>query len=511
MAKNWFKNNWYILLGLTFLVFAVYANGLNAAFVSDDLPGILNNPDTGNFGHLLKLPNNPAVWFMYCLAYAIGGLNPFFYRLFNILFHTGCTVGIFILINLLANKKTAIMASAIFAVHPILIEAVTWISGGSHAGYTLFFLLALITYIVSSNQKKLYALSVVFFAVCLLFSDKAVSLFLIFPLYEISFGSLKKNLKKILPFLLLGAIAVVNLAARFVGRVSDLKTYNYVEPGLDNPLIKIPVAVTEYLRLIFWPSDLSLYRDELVFTWEGYLVRLGIFLILAAIIVISYRIKKPVFFWLTFFLISLAPTLTPFRIASTVAERYVYAGSIGIFTITGMALNYFSGKKNLKNTIYWLFAVLLIALSVRTIIRNRDWLNEDNLWIASAKVAPLNPNVLNNLGDMYGRHGDYLKAIESFSLAIKLKPGYADAYHNLANIQISLFEQTKDEKYLNGAIANYQTAAKYNPTLWQSHQNLGAIYFNLGRRDEAVNEFEKALGINPGNQNLIGILKQIRR
>lgn len=64
--KSWFKDNWYIILGLILLVFAVYANGLNAAFVSDDINWIPKNPNIGNFSSLLSWPpNRPLAFFIY--------------------------------------------------------------------------------------------------------------------------------------------------------------------------------------------------------------------------------------------------------------------------------------------------------------------------------------------------------------------------------------------------------------------------------------------------------------
>lgn len=505
---HWFKNNWYIILGLIILVFGIYANGLPAAFVSDDINWIPQNPSIGNFSTLLAWPpNRPLAFFILFLAHAIGGLNPIFYRLPNIFIHAGSVVAIFILINMMINRKTAIFTSLIFAVHPILVESVTWIAGGSQAGLGFTFLLSFITYILSKKHKKLYFVSFIFFLMSMLFSEKAVSLILVFPLYEIAFGSLRKNWGWI-PYICLGIGGGILLLWQLGGRISGLQTYNYVQPGFDNLFLKIPTAITEYLKLMFWPSDLSLYRPDMSVSWLGYFIRLGIFLSLLTVAIVSYwqpifgKFSRHVFFWPLFFIISLLPTLTPYRLASIVAERYVYLGSLGVFTLVGITLGRVSEKGKLKNWIYLIFTILILALSVRTIVRNHDWLSEDNLWVASAKVAPNNPNVLLNLGDMYSRHYDYQKAIESLTKAIEVKPDYADAYHNLANAQTSFFVQNKEKRYLNEAISNYQLAIKYNPILWQSYQSLGIIYFNLKDYGKAEEYLKHAIEINPSNLTL---------
>jgi Tfp pilus assembly protein PilF len=505
---GWFKSNWYIILGLIVLVFAIYANALSADFVSDDVNWILKNPNVGNFANLLKLPDRPIIWLIFAIAHAIGGVSPIFYRLPNVLIHAGSAVAIFILLNTLINRKTAIFTSLIFAVHPILIESVTWIAGGSQAGLGFTFLISFITYILSYDNKKLYIVSIFFYVMSLLFSEKAVSLIFIFPLYEIAFGSIKNNWKRTLPYLLVGAITIVILFTKVGGRVSGLQTYNYVQPGFDNPLIKIPMAITEYLRLMFWPSDLSLYRPDASITWFQYFIRLTIFLSVLIVAGISYwkpifgKFSKHIFFWPFFFVITLLPTLTPFRFASTVAERYVYLGSLGIFTVVGIIFTDLSDRRKLKIWIYTIFAIMIVALSLRTVIRNRDWLNEDNLWIASAKVAPNNPNVLLNLGDMYTRHKEYQKATDALTKAIQIKPNYADAYHNLANVEVLLFAEDKKEERLSKATENYLSAIKYNPVLWQSYQSLAYIYYDLKIYDKAIEYLNGAIKINPTNITL---------
>lgn len=514
-------NIWYVISGLIFLCLIVYVNGLGGAFVSDDINWIPNNPNIGNFKAYFQAASRPAIWIIFYLVHAVGFLSPFFYRLPNLLFHMGNTVAIFFLINKLINQKTAIFASLIFAVHPILVESVTWIAGGSYAGYTFFFLLSFIYYLLAKNNIKLYFFTILFFLISLSFSEKAIVLFLIFPLYEIAFGSFKKMWKFVMPFLVIGMVATVAVFSMAQDKIAGLKLYNYVEPGLDNPFLKIPVSITEYLRLMFWPNDLSLYRSELSFSSLAYLFRLGIFLLILTIILIAYLRRnrkdyfKHIFFWLSFFIITLLPVLTPYRFASTVAERYVYMGSIGIFTVFSMILDILinkSDKEDLKIGIYVIFGILIISLSIRTIIRNNDWKSEDNLWVASARVSPNDPNVLLNLGDMYGRHQDYQKAIEVLNKAIKTKPDYADAYHNMANVQTALFNKNSDPKYLDDAINNFQLAIKYNPTLWQSHQALASIYYYLKEYDKALENINNAIKINPTNLNLqqnLDILKQI--
>ena len=112
------------------------------------------------------------------------------------------------------------------------------------------------------------------------------------------------------------------------------------------------------------------------------------------------------------FLISLSPTLTPFRLNWIVAERYLYLPILGILAPFGLGLIKLSQMVKVKGLVYVSLIIIITLLSVRTIIRNIDWKNEDNLWIATGKTSPSSPNTHNNLGDVYGRLGDKQKALQ---------------------------------------------------------------------------------------------------
>lgn len=505
----------YILLGLAFLTFLVYANGLGADFVSDDRYWFLANPNLGNWSWLLQMPDRVATWVIFFIAHAIGGLNPLFYRLPNLLFHTGSTLAVFLLFYLLDGKKLAVFVAALFAVHPILVESVTWIAGGSHAMYAFFIIFSFLLYVLfnRNNDQRLYYLSLVTAFLSIFFSEKAVVLAAVFFLYEFTFGSLIKNWKRLIPYFAISAFLIFTQLTKFGTRVEGLTTYNYLESGIDNPLIQVPIALSEYLKLIFWPQDLTLYHSEMSFTLGQYLIRLVVFLLFLATITFafykSYKSAKAgsarfIFFWLCFFIITLSPTLTPFRISWVVAERYAYLASLGIFAVIGLLLKWLSQKKRWQMPIYVLFVLLILTLGTRTVARNTDWKNEDNLWIATAKTSPSSPNTHNNLGDVYARWGKLEKAAQEFKTAIEIKPNYADAYHNLANTYQKMSEQDKDksEEYLKLAVENYKRAIELNPTLWQSYQNLGAIYFYQEGYETAIKYFAEAVKINPADLNL---------
>ncbi|MDD5489639.1 MAG: tetratricopeptide repeat protein [Candidatus Moranbacteria bacterium] len=495
---SFFRENLMVLAFLAFLVIAAYANSFGNGFVSDDIGGFATNKNIGNISNIFAGPAHFSVSALFQLvAFHIGGLHPFTFRAINIFFHLGCVILIYILLSLSMNKRVAVIAASLFAVHPILTESVTWISGGLYSIYAFFFLLSFLFYLFSQSSRKYFKYAVIFFILSVFSSEKALALFLVFALYELAFGSLRYNWKKIMPFFSISFVLLVLYVAKIGYRTTAIETQSYqAGGGMYNPFIQIPVAIGSYLKLIFWPARLTLYQTEMSFSQGQYLILLLISLVFLGAIIWSYFKNKNYFFWLVFFVITLLPTLTPFKISWIVAERYVYLGTLGIVVVMAMLFDkLLKINENAKMVGYFALTIVVASLSVRTIIRNQDWKSEDTLWIATAQVAPSGQNIHNNLGDVYARQGDMQKAIDEFKKAIEINPNYADAYHNLGNTYQAMGQ-------LDLAMENYQKAASINPQLWQSYQNMAAIYFNAGDYQKALENIKKAAEINPTDENL---------
>lgn len=219
---------------------------------------------------------------------------------------------------------------------------------------------------------------------------------------------------------------------------------------------------------------------------------------------VSWKRNRLVFFWLTYFIITLLPTITPFQISWLIAERYVYAGTVGILFVITYALEKLLGKKSL----FAIAMVFLVAiLTVRTIVRNNDWKNSESLWFATAKTAPSSSIVHHNLANVYSRRGDYKNAERELKLAIQLNPNYADAYHSLGVLY-------RLQKRNDAALAMFQKAIELNPNLWQGHRNTGLIYMEKKEYQKALEHIKKGLSINPSSErmkrDLEVILREIR-
>ncbi|OGK27739.1 hypothetical protein A3D80_04335 [Candidatus Roizmanbacteria bacterium RIFCSPHIGHO2_02_FULL_40_13b] len=493
--KKWISKHWKQICFLILLVVICYIQTLPYAFLSDDISVIQNNPYIGDFGSAFVRPQSALRSLLYTSIHTISGASPILYRLSNILFHMGSVIVVFATVSLLAPEILAFFTASFFAIHPLAIESVTWISGGTYSQYGFFMLTSFFFYIVARGNKQRLLLSILFFGLSLWSSEKAAILPLIILWYELCFGNLKDSYKKISGYMSISFFYGLFYIFQIKQRISILETNFYEKPQVLNSFYQIPIALSTYLSLFFVPVGLSFYHTELSFSAIEFIIRLISTIGLFTLIIYAYKKQKFIAFWLGFFAISLFPTLTPLPVAWVVAERYVYVGIVSLCAF--ISWFFYNGYKNENTKIIAVgfFGILLTFFLAVSILRNNDWKDQDALWIATAVTSPNSPQNHNNLGDLYARRADLDRAIIEFKRATELNPNYGDAFHNLANT----YQQKQDYK---NALKYYQKAISINPNLWQSYQNMARIYFLIQRYSDAEEAIRIAIKINPQDINL---------
>ncbi len=488
--RTWFKENWKYLLLLAALVFIAYTNCLKNELLSDDIPSIKDNPDIERLRFFWVPPLFYFHSFMMAVIYKFFGANPVAHRLYNVLIHLGSVWLIYFIVSLLFEFPTALFAAGLFAVHTVLTESITWVSGGVYTQYANFLLFCFLFYILAEKRKVFFYLSILAYLLAVSSSEKAVIMPLVLFTWEVAAGKLPRNWKKTLPFFIITALISVVYIMRLQQRFYVLKTQFALQNRTENPFLHIPITVSYYLQLIFFPKDFTFYYSKTNFSYGEYAVRTISLITYFLAVAYAYWRNRAVFFWLSFFFLSLLVTLTPLRVASHMAERYMYFGSIGIFVCIAMALKKFSDVKYLKTFTYFLFFLIIAGLTARTIIRNIDWKDEEHLWTATLRVSPDSVNSHHNLGNVYFRKGQLDKAMQEYQTASQLAPTYADPYNNIACVY-------EAEGKINEALEAYKKAVYYNPNLWESYRGLAMIYQRQGKLDLAKQNLLEAIRSNP--------------
>jgi tetratricopeptide (TPR) repeat protein len=506
--SSWIKKNWIYIAILWVLVAIVYFNSIHNELVSDDIAAIKDSEKLlATPGYFLQFPRFITRSFLYYLSYQLNGTSPVVYHLINILFHLGTVSLIYTIVPYFSKKKYLPFIVASFAaVHPIMVESVTWISGGIYAQSAFFLLLSFLLYIRNHiKYKKSQAIWAVILFVCALSSSEKVIIYpaLLF-LYEYCFFSVQKNWKKIIPYFLVCIVWLFFLIPEVGPRMEAFKQSRGAALEFYNPFLQIPNAVGGYIRLLIWPDILSIYHYDLLLSFGNIIINSILFIIFIIGIIYSFKKNKLIFFWLSFFVISLGVTLNPFGLSWIVAERYAYLGMIGLYFIIGYYLTNLFEKKRYKETGYIVFGIIILILSIRTIFRNSDWRNTETLWTATAKASPNYVASQNNLANIYVLNGEYDKAVVAYKTAITLNPRYSYSYYNLGYTLRML-------KRHNEAIPALETAIKLNPSYWQSYEQLGGVYFELGKFGESELYIRRALQLQPNASMLwaqLGTLEQ---
>lgn len=493
ISWKWVKKHWLIFTGLAILCLVVYVNSLQNVFVSDDLA--LGFHPLGTWGYIFSQPQLLFRKLIYFITFHLVGRAPWAYRFGNIVFHISSVWLTFTFLWVLTKKSIAIPAALLLAVHPITVEAVAWISAGVHPQYTSVLLLAFLFYIKSYKNMKYFWLSFVLFCMAVLTSEKAIIFPFLILLYEFSLETVRVNKNKL--FMLFGITVVLGLSVGFYAlqRLSGLAHSHYLQNGFDNPFITVPVALSSYFWTLIWPQELTLYQTEIIPNMVVFWLKVVGLLLYIAAIIISWRRNRFVFFCLAFFVIALLPMLLPIRIAWIMAERYAYLGLVGIFGAVGYYFFKLYEKKKYRQVATVIGIIILVLLSIRSMLRNADWKNEDVLWVATVKSSPNSPNAHNNMGDVYSRYNHFDLAEQEFKTAVALKKDYGDAYHNVGN---SLQNQGK----LDEAKDWYQKALAINPRIWQTYAQLASIAAEEKNYDEAEILLKKALELSPNNPDI---------
>ena len=490
------KENWKFLLILLMGVIVIYYNSLWGDFVSDDYASITQNPDIGNLWKMIGTTPNFLNWLTYVL---FGNESTIPYHTLSLIIYLLSIVVCFVFVKKIINEKHVTeLTILLFAVLPIHVEAVSWISGRIYMVLTIYIISGLLFFMKMIETKNWwFGVGTLIMFLLAFLTDKPRPLSLIFLifwyLYYINNRLVKIDFSKFF-LICFGVLVVAGILAypAIKNRINNVN-FGYRGDGgiFYDPFFQYPTGITKYLQLILIPIDLTLYHTMYTFpVWLNWLVVLTFF----SLLVWSFAKDKRYFFALSFFLLTLAPSMAPVKVSWLVAERYVFLPSLGICLLLVLFFADISKMlgSSFKFVLGFLGGLLVLIYAVRVVYRNIDWQTNHLLWVATVQVSPNSHNAWNNIGDDYDKLGQYENAIKGFTQSTVMKPNYADAFHNRANIyfKTGFFDLARD---------SYMTALSFNPGLIQTYISLVQIELTVGRLDAALEIANKVVDIDPNN------------
>lgn len=456
---------------------------------------------------------HPLTWISHMADCEVFGLNAGCHHLANVFLHAGNGILLLLWLRCLTGRFwPSVLVAGLFALHPMRVESVAWVSERKDVLSTFFGLLALWSYTSYAREAKSraravgwYLLSLAFFAAGLLSKPMLVTwpcLMLLVDYWPLSrfaasgrafeLQRFRRLLLEKTPFFAFSiAISVATLlaqhAAGAVAKVSDIP----FGPRLTN----VAVGYIEYLLKLAWPENLAVLYPY-VRTQPLIKVAMALVLIIGvSCLALFQRRQRPWFaFGWCWYLVTLVPVIGLIQVGNQfIADRYTYVPSIGILVIAVWA----GAEITAAHPCLRLPAVLasgaaMIACVFSSQAQVMLWQNTETLFRHTLAVTRNNYIACNNLGFFYAEHGAFEAAKKYYRLALEIKPDYQSAYNNLGCVLVT-------QGRLEEAATNFEAALRADPMFADALCNLGSIDSKLGRHEAAGVRYREALRINPNH------------
>jgi tetratricopeptide (TPR) repeat protein len=500
---------------------------------------------------------HPLTWLSHLLDWQLFGERPWGHHFTSLLWHSLNAALVFLVFRALTSRLwPSFLAAALFALHPLRVESVAWLSERKDVLSTACWLLAMLAYAAYAKSARgrplshpYYWLAALWLALGLMAKPMLVTLPCVFLLLD--YWPLRRTallppeegappprplaallLEKLPLFGLVVASSVITfLVQRAGGAVSPL-TGLPLEARLANAV----VAYIRYLGKWLWPTDLAVLYPHPGWWPAGVVV--GCVLLLAALTVgaIWLRRRQP---WLTvgwlWYLGTLVPVIGIVQVGiQSMADRYTYVPMLGLALGVSWGAFHLAARSDgwraglaVLGVLYAAFCLVLTREQIghwrtsetlfrRTVaVTKNNYLAYNNLGFDFSNQGRLeearemyerslaiNPNyeeARNNLGYALAKLGRPAEAVPHYEAAIRLKPGLAEAHNNLGNALADLGRSTE-------ALACYRRALELKPDHADAHNNLGIAMAMQGKFDEAIQHLETSLRLKPRNASAHGNL-----
>ena len=511
--KDLFWN--YKLIVVLAITSVAYYPSMNNGFLNwDDIIYVMNNDmiKTFSIGNVSKMFSSfymgnyhPFIIFSFAVDYLFFQLNATGYHVHNLILHLINTFLVYAFCYFLLNKKIniALIVSLLFAIHPIHVESVAWISERKDLMYTMYFILSLISYLfyIEKKEGKYLILSVALFVFSLLSKAQAVTLPLVLILIDY-FLSRKISLKTILekiPFFILSLI--FGIVAIYAQQADNSVNPNNI--SVFNSLFYAQYSIWVYLfKLVFpiWQTCLYEYPVDLSGNPPLYIYLSPLIILLLGFMIFkTWKKWKTGTFSILFFLVTIFPVLQFLPVGQAiVAERYAYIPYIGLFILIAslFVMAWDKAKNSSARMLYTSLGYVIIAfLSIATFNRTKIWYDSVTLWTDVMEKNPKSVTAYVNRGYMYNQYKDYEKALQDCNDGIKLDSNYFKFYVNRA-------VSYRNTGRYDLAIGDFSKALLKNPKDYSTYLDRGILYTDQFQKyDLGIADFKVYLTFRPDDVN----------
>ncbi len=560
------KPSWTFGAGLlALLIFTAYFPTFQNFYIWDDDQYLTQNPFLADFEGLKRIwldmrampQYYPMVFTSFWIEHQIWGLDPVGYHVDNVVIHCFNAL-LFWRILVLLNIKGSWLGAAIFALHPVQVESVAWVTERKNVLSGLFLFLSMYSFFrfydpiagfgphAKSGKFKfwLYGLSLLLFLCALLSKTVTCTLpAVILLIFWWKQNCIRKDVFLFtLPYFFTGlffASITAKLEKFSVGAIGEEWDFSII----DRVLIAGRVLWFYIGKLLFpFPLVFTYPRwiiDDAV--WWQYLYPLSFLLLLIVLWFLRNRIGRGSLAGTLLFAGTLLPALGFFNVYpmrfSFVADHFQYLASIGMILPFSVGMAKLEGLCR-PNVIRGLVSVLLITLGSLTWKQSHVYKDTITLWKDTVRKNPGAWMAHYNLGLEYANSGKVGLAAHSYALAVKYKPDHYKAHFNLGN-SYRLLGRLED------AVESYRNALRVNPEHFKSwvnmgiilgklnntgqaiealnkagelqpdkslvHYNLGVLYSEAGQFDKAKDAFEKVLQLDPDDQEALNAINMLAK
>ena len=524
----------------------MYQPAWNGGFIWDDDDYVTNNelltaPDgLRRIWFSLDSPSQyfPLVYTTFRIEHALWGLNPSGYHWINLLLHVANALLVW---RALVRLKVpgAWVAGAIFALHPVHVESVAWITERKNVLMGFFFLLTLLAWIAFLDERtkrpwRSYGLALILYVLALSAKTTActlpAALLLILWLQKKPIN--KRRLSQVVPFLILG-IGMGLLAVWWERYHQGTRGVLFALGPIERILIASR-AVWFYLSKLIWPSSLTFIYSK----WNispahplDYAWLLAGIALCAVIYFVRRYVGRGVEVAAAFFVATLSPVLGfimlyTFRY-TFVADHYQYLASIGPIALASAGVatlaRYFERSRPL---ILSAAVCLIVTLAVLTWRQAAMYGDIEALWRTTLARNPSCWMAHNNLGIALFQKGDTDDAIAHYRTTLEMQPDFWDAEYNLGiallskgqvdeaiahcskavriapndpDAQVALGNALLQKERIDDAIVHYQKALSMRPDYFLAQHSLSHAFLEKGEIDAAISHCRAALLIQPEN------------